>query len=252
MKKIIMSKFQDFKTKKNKLYKINKNIFFVFIMVVMASCDNDSLSDPENLSLELPIEYINETNDNASRGSSNTNFKPPISFDFYNLDSDCDLSSINFDDFTTSVNLDWGGGYNPPYWPRFNNSEQYGSFPADDLTVALTGLFNDDDFLIMKRPTSIINPKTNSPYRVTRIESYQEYIFEDSSVGSWREFINGSAESSNQIRDLIACKLLEIAEDKDPTAFIVDIGVTALSSTACISCSEPIILTVEVSWGYHY
>lgn len=241
-----------FNIKNLKLTNFKKPFYFLYILLLASSCSpEDNLIIEETIS-GLEIEYLYKPLD--KKGNT---YDPIEEYFLPDLQSNCDLSSIGFDDFTSNVDLNFLYGYNPPFYPIFNNSEQYGMFPSDELSVALTGLFNYDNFLPMERPP-VINPVTGAPYKVTRINRfYDEYMFADPQIydyvsdTSYYEFINGNPSSSNELRDLIACKLIEKANEIDPTAFLFDVGVR-LDALLCGDCNPTVWVRVYAAWGYHY
>jgi len=77
---------------------------------------------------------------------------------------------------------------------------------------------------------------------------YYNY-FDDSSI---------SAIEANEIRDIIACYLIENSTNIDTTAFIQDISV-AYNDDLTLCCNDPddpccnqFRFNVYVKWGYHY
>ncbi|MDC9721316.1 MAG: hypothetical protein PSN34_00910 [Urechidicola sp.] len=181
----------------------------------------------------------------------------------------CDLSVENLNDFTTIKTLEDPNFWSPlqPDNSPFNTGQLYGDFSSNFFTKSITGLFNVDEIpdyglLPILQPSTTINPVTGNPYYQSRINDfYHQYVFEDeqfdlygSPFYTYFEDATITASEANEIRDKIACRLIESAIlDIDITAFIIDIGVAYNDDhTLCLPCNNKNRINVYVKWGYHY
>ena len=105
-------------------------------------------------------------------------------------------------------------------------------------------------------PPTTINPVTGNPYYQSRVNNYYHiYTFTDLQFQSiYNYFDDGTLTSSeaNEIRDKIACELINRSLDIDVTAFITDISVAYNDDMVLCGCNGESHLNVAVKWGYHY
>lgn len=241
---------------------MKKQFLLLLTVVFFYSCDkDDTIVDLNQNSRKFPVEYVDyQGNDQVGRI---INLPPILNFDLQYLNSDCDLSGQNLQSFSTPVNVELGG-FTPTYpsVPGTYGSD-YGQFPSSILTKALTGIYNNQDyinltgFLFADIPPPGNNPVTGNPYYISRVNNFyhaykfNDYIVElpDGSTDFSNSYLTGEVSRSNELKELIACQLIEEANDIDDTAFIHDIGIEV---DAPVSNLTHRFVMVYVRWGYHY
>src|SRR5574343_582577 len=201
-----------------------KKLATCLIVLLSISCDTENQEiNNQKSSNSFNIEYVDK-NDNITNRTTNT---VASTYELENLSSSCNLTSIGFQSFTNNV------AFNDPtnFMSGLIANDMYGELPTSYLTRGLTQIFSNPNFLPMPSMSpGQINPVTLEP----------TYLFLSDNI---------SPTTSNQIRNLIACKLLQEANNIDPTAFILDIGVDN-ESLLCLDCNTR-LLKVWVKWGYH-
>jgi len=248
-----------------------KKMFFLVLILFVFSCEEDSMNEQVVSDFEgFPIVYVDEPTSSHRVLSSDTLISGVPSFDefdqipfgYNNLNTGCDLETYNFEDFDS--NMQWhniGDLFQNSQVLGMFGSSDYGEFPSNILAKGLTAIFKDNDnFLKMKRPLSLINPKTNAPYYQTRLNSYySEYFFYENAHYDFYtselsyDIINGEINSSNNLKEILACEILTYAEDLDDTAFITDIGFnidTTLCNDGAVNCQYRFV-QIFIKWGYH-
>lgn|SRR5574343_193872 len=230
-----------------------KKLATCLIVLLSISCDTENQEiNNQKSSNSFNIEYVDK-NDNITNRTTNT---VASTYELENLSSSCNLTSIGFQSFTNNV------AFNDPtnFMSGLIANDMYGELPTSYLTRGLTQIFSNPNFLPMPSMSpGQINPVTGLPYYKTMVNNYYtEYNFTNYSNGVNPVTLeptylflsdNISPTTSNQIRNLIACKLLQEANNIDPTAFILDIGVDN-ESLLCLDCNTR-LLKVWVKWGYH-
>ncbi|MGB2415371.1 MAG: hypothetical protein ACPH9L_07995, partial [Flavobacteriaceae bacterium] len=159
------------------------------------------------------------------------------------LDSDCDgLESIGLDSFDnpTTFNHNYDDYFDNLGFSSNRYTNTYAEFPSSDLSKSLTGILLNDNFL----------PYTYVPGQVSTADFYWRHYYFHDTTGD--PFTNGSVESSNLLRDVIACKLLELSNDvytDSDNVFMYDIGVAG-TGLLCGGCTQ--IIYVRIKWGGTY
>jgi len=231
---------------------MKKGLLFVLVLSFL-SCDKEDVTqlDSENRVDNLNIVYVEEGENAEGRIGS---FNPPIDYVFSDLDSSCDLTSYGFMNFTTpflGVNL-FGDSVTFPALLSPFETNSFGDLSSVYPAHVFTAVMNDNPTFLQ-----MLAPPPGSPYTFTHINNfYRTYNFYDHgyidliSGMEVHDYINGSAASCNEIKEIIACQLLENATAIHPTAFIVDM-VVDFNNTAPVSDTTPFVVNVYVRWGHH-
>jgi len=221
------------------------------------SCEKDAFIEQSEIENKiLPIVEV----DYMPNGDQNSRFllaPPPVIINVNELDVNCDLSNVIYDDFTTNVNW-YHYDSNDRFTPNTSIPNTYGEFPSIYFPKALQYVLNNEVLPMQLLPFSI-NPVTGLPYSMTIVQRYYtEYQFWDrplfNPTGPHEfEFLVGSMTpaQSNELRDIIACRLIEEAAAIDATAFIMDLGIV---TDARVDVDNPLnsrhIVQVYVQWAY--
>ena len=218
---------------------------------ILTNCSKESLSG----STDNSTERINWSSKTFIENSPKTTEEDFIELEFAEVS--CDLSSYDLPMITTTQIVN--SSENIHYPESGNARNTFGEFPSDLLMKSLTGILNDfdDSFLPITPPdvvTSSGRTRINRDYNTYRFVDYGYSTF-DTDLGEFvhvYDYINGEVESSNFLKDVIACKLLEEAPLVHSNAFIWDIFV----SFDVMDHGDPTIpqtyaATVYVKWAYN-
>lgn len=240
---------------------MKKLLLLSLISLFGISCDTEIQEiNSKQKNISLPIELVN-LNNNTTNRIKFENVVEAVIYDLATLNSSCDVSNIGFESFTNSTNFnDYFTSPNSYFNLNGTPNANYSEFPTNYITKGLTHIFSNPNFLPMPiMSPGQINPITGQEYYVTRVNNYYtEYIFINHSNGidpissnPIYSFLSDNISSikSNQIRNLIACQIIQEANNIDPTAFILDIGVDD-DSLLCTNCNDRMI-KVWIKWAYN-
>jgi len=216
----------------------------IFILSAALFC-TFSCSESSDMNDKTEAESQDSFKDISFRyNNSESRFPSSISNETYNfseLDSDCDvLESIGLDSFDspTTFHHNYDDYFDNLGFSSNRYINTYGEFPSNDLAKSLTGILLNDNFL----------PYTYVSGQRSTADYYWSYYYFNDSAGN-HPFTNGSVESSNLARDVIACKLLDLSNDvytDSDNVFMYDIAVAG-TGLLCGGCTQ--VIYVRIKWG---